>query len=506
MKIYRFRVNRKQDSLFVKVLIGVGILQVILLLLLAGVMVTRSIIPTEVGFEAPPAIDKIEPQQKEMQVQMEKRQKVSNQLTKRITAVKIHDMQTPDVSIDLPSSQAGNISGSVDISNVKMEKLTLGVTPVSLFGLKAKAEKILIVFDTGGGTMTDAMGGLTAYNVVKGEIKRLVNGLPSTALFNVIAFDADFGTQAKFKIFGKGLMSATNKAKADFDKWMSTINNTVATVGLRENEYELKNPQPPKLQKNAPIRGGMGGRVAAMRWTIYQAAIEQGAEAIYLLTTHWTPPEYYIKDMKESDIARYKKDWEDAQKKSKDKIVSDEEFKSKMGAELAKAKKWLDSENARRRKKGVPEKVARNTRALAHELGYLPLKGVKDKNSLRPDNGRYGVKYYTRQSLFTEYEKILNKVYGKSRVKRPIFNIILMLPKNGDMEASKKSSMRSWATLHKGGIIILRGAKSIKEYETKDNDDMSAIDKNVAEGKVDESKVNAPKMEDTEDGPDGGSE
>lgn len=54
MKIHYFKPKRQKNSLFIKVLIAVGIVQTALLLLLGGIMVTQTIFPKEQVFDAPP--------------------------------------------------------------------------------------------------------------------------------------------------------------------------------------------------------------------------------------------------------------------------------------------------------------------------------------------------------------------------------------------------------------------------------------------------------------------
>lgn len=483
MKIYKFRAHHTKDSTFIKLLFGVAGLQVIIMILIAGIIVTSAIIPSEKTFEASPPSEKQRQEIKDIETKFQKHQKVSNQLVKRINVARVADMPTPDVSIDLPSGMGGGgVGGGVDISSIKLDKLTVNINPVDLFGIKAKAEKILILFDTGQETMRDEMGGLDAFNVVKSEITRLVKELPSLALFNVIAFDSDVGNIVKFKMFSKKLVSASEKAKSGLEKWMANINPDISNIGIVDSEYSLKYPIPPRIEDSLPLVGRKF-RQGILKWGIYQGAIEQGAEVIFILTAKWTMPEEYMMPIPKANGEKYVKDWKENIRKAKEvakkEIISYQEYMQKANIEKAKAKKWLDEENARRKKKGIPQRVVRDLGEVAHELKLLPLKDYINEITLRPDHRKYGTKFYTRNSLMAAYNPIFKKVYDEKKQKRPIVNYIVMLSKNGDIEPTRKSALRSWANMNKGKVLILRGAKPVKEFEAdKGKGDASTDRKN----------------------------
>ena len=145
MRIHRFRPTHRKNSLFLKVLIIVGIVRAALLVGLAGVLVTQAIIPQEQTFEsAPKPVQTQEPEQVKRRVITKNLQKRSNQMPRRINVAKVQNIQTPEVTISLPSGMGGDVGGGFDVTNIgslSLDKIQIDLPTMDLFGLKAKAEK-----------------------------------------------------------------------------------------------------------------------------------------------------------------------------------------------------------------------------------------------------------------------------------------------------------------------------------------------------------------------------
>ena len=103
-----------------KVLIIVGIVQAALLMALAGVLVTQSIIPQEQKFEsAPKPVQTQEPEQQKRRVITKNLQKRSNQMPRRINVARVQNVRTPEVNISLPSGMGGaDVGGMFSTENI----------------------------------------------------------------------------------------------------------------------------------------------------------------------------------------------------------------------------------------------------------------------------------------------------------------------------------------------------------------------------------------------------
>lgn len=76
------------------------------------------------------------------------------------------------------------------------------------------------------------------------QISALIRGLPSTALFNVMAFDP--GRWPKnVQVYRESLVPATESNKQGFESWIRPINESVDHIGLPDANYELRYPPIP---------------------------------------------------------------------------------------------------------------------------------------------------------------------------------------------------------------------------------------------------------------------
>ena len=477
MRIHRFRPTHRKNSLFLKVLIIVGIVQAALLVGLAGVLVTQSIIPQEQTFEsAPKPVQTQEPEQVKRRVITKNLQKRSNQMPRRINVAKVQNIQTPEVTISLPSGMGGDVGGGFDVTNIgslSLDKIQIDLPTMDLFGLKAKAEKVLIAFDVGSRSMTDDMGGLDAFNVVRNEISTLVRGLPSTALFNMMCFDNERWYEdlpCAINLFRSSLVPANDTNKRAFTTWLNQFNRTPNDIGIREPNYSFRTNPVPFNHGFSYDRDVWECHMVVSFYLAYQAAIEQGADVIFMLTTHWPKPEEFFVKMTDAQLKKYLEETkENAEKfvKSGGILVSKEEKEKYYRIAREHARKLIDAENEQRKAQGKPLKVVRDPWGEAWRLRTpQALEAVKRKSE-EDMHPRFKFKTYRQGTLLAAYEPMFKKVYDSRGIKRPTLNMIVMLPKKEDGSFNKNygSSTRSWAKANGGGSVrILRGAKPVSEY------------------------------------------
>ena len=477
MKVHRFRPKRRKNTLFFKVLIIVGIIQAALLMGLAGVLVTQAIIPQEQKFDSvQKQVQTQEPEKQKRRVITKNLQKRSNQMPRRINVARVQNVKTPEVSISLPSGMGGDGGGGFDVSNMgsmSLDKIKIDLPSMELFGLKAKAEKVLIVFDVGSQSMTDEMGGLDAFNIIRNEISTLVRGLPSTALFNMMCFDAERWYEdhpCAIKIFRGSLVPANDSNKAAFTTWLNQFNRTPNDVGIKDPDYSFRN-------NPVPYNGHFD--YERMVWQMhrvvgyfmgYQAAIEQGADVIFFLTTHWPKAEeFYVAYTDEQKKKHIEETKANAEKFEKAGGVLDTKEEKEKYFTIArnKARKLVDEENKQRAAKGLPLRVVRDPWGEAVRLKIPEFYEAMKHKTWTDFAPTPKFKTYRQATLLAAYEPIFKKVYDSRGVKRPTLNMIVMLPKTeSDFNKKYGASTRSWAKANGGGMVrILRGAKPIYEGE-----------------------------------------
>lgn len=478
MKLRRFTPKHQKNSLFFKVMIAVGFLMGALLVLAGGIMVTNAVLPQETEFEAVPPSQQnsIEPKKQKIKVITKNVQKRSVSLVKRINVLKPQQINTPQVEITLPSGLGGE--GSDGFASFKMDgaatlnKLKIELPEHDLFGLKTSSDRVLICFDAARRTMSDDMGGLEAYNIVKAEILRLVKNLPSTVLFNVIVFDHSRS------YFRPGLVMANSANKQSFEAWLSPINSDISEIGLgRLPASELKYKTPPRLTNK--LLGDLAypgdwfqGLGVYPVYDAYQAAIEQGAGSIYFLTAAWFQPKDFLMRPSDSEISKYKSAVE---KKKKDFLKKGGTFvepavhEALIRAADEAGKRFVDAENEKRKAQGKPLWVDHGYYFQVAIRQNLPegiaLNGKELESKVMVP---WKFKGYTMPSLYAAYGDIFKKVYADRNLPKPNFNMILLLPKTGEGEIKKNeiAAARAWVKQNgKGNVRILRGAKPVSEYK-----------------------------------------
>ncbi len=464
MKLRHFNPKKEKRGLIYQVGILVTIVVVVSGIMFSGYVVTRTILEEETKFKAPPVVEKVDHAPKEQKARVERHNKKSAKLTKRISIPNPTNINTPEVKINLPAtiSSGGGISTISDKQiNANMK---INISTVDLFGLKAKAEKILICVDASPYLMTDERGGLDTYKVIREDIKKLVNQLPSTSLFNLMAFDVTAGTRMSF--FQPNLVAATQFNKKLAGNWIDPINASLKHIGVRGRQYRLKYdfiPQPAGRENSNNI------------YRVYQAALEQGADAIWFLTTRWISPNRVLRPWSDSETAQYQKRMEKYHKdvvkrrsargwKEKDQLKYEFEEQKNYAIGVKKGREWVRNTNKDRAAKGIALYVGTADDARREHKLTPKYKGpVPPKVDIKQPQMRY--RPYGTKGIFEYYHKnLLNDIYYKRDLKPPVVNMIIFKGRDEVINKKEMSDVRSFCTNNNGGRVkTLQGLKAVKD-------------------------------------------
>ena len=102
--------------------------------------------------------------------------------------------------------------------------LGIGMSDISVFGLKTRAERILFVIDANSQMLTDAKGGLKSYKIIKDEITDMVGNLSAGTLFNVMMAD-----RRNSMFFKQQLIPAGQEVHQQLIQWITPINANAET-------------------------------------------------------------------------------------------------------------------------------------------------------------------------------------------------------------------------------------------------------------------------------------
>ncbi len=466
MKLHYFKAKREKHGLLYQVFVVVAIIQITLLVTFSSYIVSQSIIEDQV-FEAPPSTEKIEPAQQEHRVRVERQRKKSSNLTKRIQISNPSQINTPEINVTLPASimVGGGISTT---TNIEMKgKFDIMTTSVELFDIRSKTEKVLICIDTGSYLMTEARGGLDTYKVIREDIKNLVNKLPSTVLFNLMAFDTSRGGSV-MNFFQSTLVSATNFNKRIAADWIDPLNATLKTIGAGRNNYTLKFPflpQPPRSPDYNPAISNI--------YRIYQAALEQGADTIFILTTGWVDWDKIKQPWTDSEINRYRRamenydkevarqrkaaGWTDEKQQEYDSAVA------KARAEgIKKARDWIKDENERRQKKGLSLYTGTPEQAMRENKFFVPPKEKPPSIKVKKPVAEF--KSYGKSGVLKFYEPLFKKVYFEKNMRAPTVNMILFRGKDEQITPAEQRVIREFTNANNSGRSrVLKGITPVNE-------------------------------------------
>jgi len=468
MKLHHFNPRKEKRGLLYQVFVVVAIIQISLLVALSGYIVSQSIIDESSKLDAPPPVEKISQAPQEHKVRVERQQKKSQKMNKRIAIANPQNVNAPEVNVVIPASISGGF-GIQPISDKAMtSNMKIAITTVDIQGIKSKTEKVLICLDAGPYLMTDERGGMDTYKVIREDMKRLVNSLPSTVLFNLMAFDVSNGTTINF--FQQNLVAATAFNKKIACEWVEPINTSLAKIGPGPNNYKLKYPfmpQPPQSQYYSPYISNI--------YRIYQAALEQGADTVYMLTTTWTDPDRLKMPWSDSEIERFRRQQESYEEQvarlRKQAGWSDDkqqEYDSAVAlarqAAVKKARDWIKKENETRAAKGVPLYTGTPEQAVRENKFYVEPTPKPPPVKIKAPVANY--KPYGRAGVFKFYNQLFKEVYFDKKMRAPTMHMIVFRGEKEEWTPAENKVIRSFASANNNGRTrVLKGLKSVKEYE-----------------------------------------
>ncbi len=468
MKLHHFRPKKEKRGLLYQVFIIVAIIQVVLLITMGSVIVTQSIITEEKKFDAPPTIEKVDQARKETRVRVQQQQKKTQKLTRRISITNPQNTNLPQVNITLPPTMSMG-AGISAISNIDMtSKFNIVTTTVDIGGIKSKTEKVLICIDTGKYLMTDERGGLDTYKAIREDIKKLINNLPPTVLFNLMAYSTEYGTS--INMFQPSLVAATSANKKMACDFVEPLNASLSRLGPGGNNYKLKYPFLPQ-----PPDSNHYSQYASNIYRIYQAALEQGADTIYILTTSWTDPERIKKPWNNAqtqryvrDMARYSENVERQRRQAgwndQKQIEYEREDMIARRDGIKKARDWIKAENDRRAKKGQPLYTGNVYKAMYDNKFYVRPKEVPPSIGVKAPEVKF--ESYGRSGILKYYDKLFKEVYRDKQMKPPTLNMIVFRGKNENLTPAENRVIKQFTSSNNGGRSrVLRGLKPVTEYD-----------------------------------------
>ena len=442
--------KRKMNPMLMKVIV-VSVLVHVVFAFVAGVItVANIVIQEEAQFEEPPAVEEVEPP-KEVKVQI-KPQQTPKMQSQNLKMRPVANIAVANVNVNLPdmgdsftvSAGLGGMGGGSLLGSTR-GSIGMGLSNVSVFGLKARAERILFVIDTNRQMLTDKKGGLNSYQVIKDEITDMVGNLSAGTLFNVMLHDGK-----RTMLFKPQLVSAGADTHQQLIRWIAPINSNANQPGL-ERVSGASSPDLPTLADdpvNKALRMNFRSNNTGF---ITQTALEQGIDAVFFITCYHQGFEAVRRRMT------------DKEQKAWDKKISDPKYIKQLAAHKlevpqmkARIQAELRKQNAERAKKGMPPRVLDSRHGVytaARDLGM----GWKVQHPGATPNPIVDPKDVAK------YFKALNRVLFDDRDKPiPSLNVVLFLAEDELFSKQAEKQLKDYVRFYLGKHRIIRGEKDIK--------------------------------------------
>ena len=442
--------QKKMNPLLMKVIvISVGI-HVIAGFVAGVITVANIVIQEDAQFEEPPAVVEEEPPPP-VKVQI-KPQQPKQQQAQRLSMRPVANIAVANVDVNLPemtqnftvSAALGGMGGGQLLGGTR-GSIGMGLSDVSVFGLKTRAERILFVIDANRHMVADKKGGLNSYKVIKDEITDMIGNLSAGTLFNVMLHDG-----WRTMLFKPQLSSAGSEVHQQLIQWINPINSDATKVGLEQNRL-AKTPKltalaDEEIHKMIPHRW-RGNETAFMT----QYALEQNVDAIFFITGYHRGFETLHRGMNERERATYERAVAKPSfiKQMAKHKAEGPEMQARIQAEMAEI-------NAERKAKGQPPRVlaSRDIYSNVRELG---LKWTT------PGPPRPPHTFAVKDHLVSKYfRKLIDVLYEDNDKPAPSVNVVLFLAGDEAFDKVSKTLLDQYVRFFRGKNRVIRGEDEIK--------------------------------------------
>ncbi|HEY5768439.1 MAG TPA: hypothetical protein VIS71_01220, partial [Terrimicrobium sp.] len=238
------------------------IIHAAIIALLGGVVVFKVLERPPAQFKPPPPpakVTKIEPRKLQHRIKIREQQQNSGRprVSPRLTANRVSGISLPEIEVDpaaapVKSNIQKNIGKSFSMgglgsglgSGTGSGGLGLGTSTVSFFGIQAAGERIAFVIDLSRSMVEDDKGGLKGINVLKNELKGMVEKLNDGTFFNLIFFDENVD------LFKPKLVIAKPATKKEADDFISPYYADFGKQVIQNYSQENRNWPPATRLRN----------------------------------------------------------------------------------------------------------------------------------------------------------------------------------------------------------------------------------------------------------------
>ena len=412
---------------------------VVHLILIVGAVsfvAVKIIIKDEVGFEAK-QVSRPKMPIKKLQVPVKVKPRKTPRIRKQIIVKQRVNRKMPEIKMPELKGIKGGLGSAAVGSGSGIGGVGFSMPEINIFGVKSRGEKVFIILDADAVMMYDEMGGITAYTLIKNELLRIVDSLPSTVLFNVAVFQRG----DRSKVLFPSLVNVSGRNVDALKQWLEPLNASSKTMGAKDYGTKTVGDGGKKIEeefKIDPIQSYSFWMSPAL------LAMKQQADSVYLLTCRWGNL-YHRLEVHKGNEAEIKK-W--------DKICE-------------RARKKLEKENEQRRKNGQPPRILEGKNAIVH--AYFPDAHLPSGAS----------KFFYTPKVMSKAMKTVRKESAPSRLKtrglskkhpsKYSVNVIQFVPQDGSADNDSVDKLKQFASINHGQYRQLAGLEAIKSTIKKES-------------------------------------
>ena len=451
--------KRKINPILLNVLLISGGVHAIALFILGSITVYKYIIPDEAQFEEPsPVVEEQPPPEVKIEI---KQQPPKQQAMQSLRMKQVGNIAVSAVDVNLPNMQEsftvsagmGGFGGGSLLGGTR-GTLGIGMSDISVFGLKTRAERILFVIDANSQMLTDAKGGLKSYKIIKDEITDMVGNLSAGTLFNVMMAD-----RRNSMFFKQQLIPAGQEVHQQLIQWITPINANARNAGLIEGDRGVTSEKLQTLREDANHEDILwathaGNDTAFMT----QLALEQDVDAIFFIAGYHRGFERVRRRLTEREEAEWIRF--STSQKYLDQLAKHEE-------EVPIMQRRIDNKmsriNEERKKKGQPPRVLNSRWGIYSDYRELELEWETKHPGWRPT-------YYLESREIEKYfKKVVDNLYTNKGSEKPSINVILFLAGDEEMRKEWEYQLDDYTDFFQGKYRIIRGLDEINEARSSSN-------------------------------------
>ena len=451
--------KRKINPILLNVLLISGGVHAVALFILGSITVYKYIIPDEAQFEEPSPVAEEQPPP-EVKIEI-KQQPPKQQAMQSLRMKQVGNIAVSAVDVNLPNMQEsftvsagmGGFGGGSLLGGTR-GTLGIGMSDISVFGLKTRAERILFVIDANRQMLTDAKGGLKSYKIIKDEITDMVGNLSAGTLFNVMMAD-----RRNSMFFKQQLVPAGQEVHQQLIQWITPINANARNAGLVEGASGVGRERLQTLSNDANHEDILWAKHAGNDTTFMtQLALEQDVDAIFFIAGYHRGFERVRRRLTEREEAEWIRF--STSQKYLNQLAKHEE-------EVPIMQRRIDNKmsriNEERKKKGQPPRVLNSRWGIYSDYRELELEWETKHPGWRPT-------YYLESREIEKYfKKVVDNLYTNKGSEKPSVNVILFLAGDEEMRKEWEDQLDDYTDFFQGKYRIIRGLDEINEARSSSN-------------------------------------